>query len=151
MADEAAICAEYLFAKLNVSAITNALGTAARIYDTDVPQNPITGQTAIFPCVTYHQQASSDTFGVGAVRIFVRPIWTVKVIVDDQTFKQASVIYSLVDAALQGTSGTATNGSVYSCYRDSESIRYSEPKLGGGYLRHVGAMYRLEVRATTTP
>ena len=101
MADEAAICADFLYKRLNVTTVINALGTASRIYDTDVPQNPITGQTAIFPCVTYHQQASSDTFGVGAVRIFVRSVWTVKVIVDDQTFKEAAVIFSIVDAAVR--------------------------------------------------
>ena len=151
MADESALCAEYLMTKLNVSAVTNALGTAVRIFDTDVPQNPITGQTALFPCVVYHQQASSDSFGVGAVRIFVRPIWTVRVIVDDDTFKNASVIFSLVDAALQNTSGAVTNGSVYACYRESQSIRYSEVKPGGGYFRHVGALYRIECRATVTP
>jgi len=150
MSDESALCAEYLFNKLNVSAVTNALGTASRIYDTDIPQNPITGQTALFPAVVYHQQASVDSFGVGAVRIMVRPLWTVKVIVDNVDYESASVIFSIVDAALQNTSGTVANGSVYSCYRE-QSLRYSETKSGGGFYRHVGGVYRLECRATTTP
>ena len=150
MADESALVAEYLYSKLNVSSVTNALGTAARIYDTVVPQNPITGQTALYPAVVYHQQASVDTFGVGAVRIMARPLWTVKVIVDGQEYKDASVIFSLVDAVLQGTSGTVTNGSVYSCYRE-QTIRYSEAKQAGGFYRHVGGIYRLECRATQTP
>ena len=80
----------------------------------------------------------------------VRPLWTVKVIVDDQTYKQAAAIYKLVDAAIQNTSGLVTDGSVYSCYRENE-IRYSEAKPGGGYWRHVGGVYRLEARATVTP
>src|SRR5262245_27976707 len=151
MSDESALCAEYLYSKLNVSAVTNALGTATRIYDTEIPQNPLTGQTVIFPAVVYQQQASSDSYGVGAVRIMVRPLWTVKVVVDDDTYKNASAIFSVVDAALQKTSGTVTNGSVYSCYRESQAIRYSEQKAGGGFYRHVGAVYRLEVRATQTP
>jgi hypothetical protein len=151
MADESALCAEYLYGKLNVSSVTNALGTAARIYDSEVPQNPISGQTALYPAVVYHQQASSDTYGVGAVRIFVRPLWTVKVVVDNDTYKNASTIFSIVDSVLQNTSGTVTNGSVYACYRESQQIRYSEGKSGGGFYRHVGATYRLEVRATTTP
>lgn len=151
MADEAALCADFLFAKLNVSAVTNALGTAVRIHDTDIPQLPIPGQTALYPAVVYHQQSSVDTYGVGAVRIMVRPLWTVKVAVDDQTFKVASVIFSIVDATLQGTSGTVASGDVYKCYRESQDIRYSEAKAGGGFYRYVGAIYRLECRATTTP
>jgi hypothetical protein len=151
MADESALCAEYLYGKLNVSAVTNALGTAARIFDTIVPQNPIAGQTALFPCVVYHQQSSSDSFGIGAARIMVRPVWTVKVITDGPTFDSAATIFALVDAAIQNTSGTVTNGSIYSCYRESESIRYAESKPGGGYFMHIGAMYRIEARATTTP
>jgi hypothetical protein len=154
MSDESALCAEFLYNKLNVSAITNALGTASRIYDTDIPQE----QATSFPCVVYQQQASQDSYGVGAVRIFVRPIWTVKVIVsssnysesDSGSYKAASAIFSLVDAALQGQSGTVTGGSVYACYRENQ-LRYSEAKPAGGYYRHVGATYRLECRATTTP
>ena len=150
MSDEAAICSEWLYNKLNVSTITNALGTAARIFEDVVPQNPITGQTALFPAVVYHQQSSQDTWGMGGVRIFVRPLWTVKAVTEDN-YKAASAIFSLIDAALQNTSGTATNGSVYSCVRESQSIRYSEVKPGGGYYKHVGALYRLECRATVTP
>lgn len=149
MADESALCAEFLYGKLNISAVTTALG-GARIYDTDVPQEPLIG-SAIFPCVVFQQQSSVDTYGVGAVRIFVRPLWTVKVIVDENTYKNASAIFKLVDAALQGQSGTVTNGSVYACYREDTNIRYSEPKQGGGYFRHVGGTYRLEARATVTP
>lgn len=151
MADESAICAEFLYTKLNVSPVTNALGTAARIYDTDIPQNPLTGQTALYPAVVFHQQSSVDTFGVGAVRIMVRPLWTVKVVVEDQTYKAASAIYSVVDSVLQGASGTATNGDVYKCYRESQDIRYPSPKAGGGFYRYVGGMYRIECRATVTP
>lgn len=151
MADESAICADFLYAKLNVSSVTNALGTAARIYDTDIPQIPITGQTALYPAVVFHQQSSVDTFGVGAVRIMVRPLWTVKVVVDDQLYKVASAIFSVVDSVLQNTSGTATNGAIYSCYRESQDIRYSDVKAGGGFYRYVGGMYRIECRATTTP
>ncbi len=150
MADESALCAEYLYNKLNVSVVTNALGTAARIFEGEVPQDPITGQTALYPAVVFHQQASTDTFGVGAVRIMVRPIWTVRVIVDDQTYKDAAAIYSIVDSTLQNSNGTVTDGSVYSCYRKME-LRYSEGKAGGGYFRHVGGMYQLECRATVTP
>lgn len=149
MSDESALCAEFLYNKLNVSAVTTALG-AVRIFDSDIPQNPITGQTAKYPAVVYQQQASTDTYGVGAVRIFVRPLWTVKVIVDNQTYKQASAIYKLVDAALQNTSGTVTDGSVYACYR-TDMLRYTEPNPGGGYFRTVAGIYRLEVRATVTP
>lgn len=151
MSDESAICAEYLYNKLNVSAVTNALGTASRIFESVVPQIPITGQTLLFPAVVYQQQSSSDTFGVGAVRIFVRPTFTVKVIVDNTGFKAASAIFSIVDKTIQNTSGTATNGSIYSCYRDGQSIRYVEAKPAGGYFYHVGSMYKMEVRATVTP
>lgn len=150
MADETALCSEYLYGKLNVASVTNALGSASRIYESEIPQNPITGQTALFPCVVFHLQSSIDTFGTGAVRIFARPLWTVRVIVDDDTYKNASVIFSLVDAVLQNTSGTVTNGSVYACYRESQ-MRYSEPKPGGGYFRMIGGIYRLECRSTTTP
>ena len=150
MADETALCAEFLYGKLNVSAITTALG-AARIHDTDVPQKPISGPDTRFPCVVFQQQSSVDSYGVGAVRIFTRPLWTVKVIVDDDSYKNASAIFKLVDAALQGQSGTVTNGSVYACYREDTNIRYSEPKPAGGYFKHVGGTYRLEARATTTP
>lgn len=151
MADEAALCADFLYAKLNVSSVTNALGTAARIYDTDIPQNPITGQTALFPAVVFHQQSSVDTWGVGAIRIMVRPLWTVKVVVDDQTYKQASAIFSVVDSVLQNTSGTVSNGAIYSCFRESQDLRYSEIKSGGGFYRYVGGVYRIECRATATP
>lgn len=150
MADESALCADFLYGKLNVSAVTTALG-AARIYDTIIPQPPTTGQTVLFPCVVYQQQSNSDTFGVGARRIMVRPTWTVKVVTEGTTFDSAATIFAAVDAAIQNTSGTVTDGSVYSCYRESESIRYAEPKVGGGYYIHVGAMYRLECRATNTP
>lgn len=152
MAAESALIAEYLYGKLNVSTVTNALGTAARIYDTDVPQEAFVG-SAIYPCVIYQQQASVDTFTSGnmGARIFVRPLWTVKVITDEGTFKSAEAIYEIVDRVLQSTSGTVTNGSIYACYREDTNIRYSEPKLGGGHFRHVGGTYRLEARATTTP
>lgn len=150
MSDESALCAEYLYSKLNVSAVTNLLGTAAKIFDSDVPQNPLTGQTTIYPCVVFHMQSAPDTFGVGAVRIMVRPVWTVRVIGDDVPYKTLSTIFSVVDATLQNTSGTVTNGSVYSCYRDS-IIRYSENKPGGGFFRTIGALYQLECRATVTP
>ena len=152
MAAESALIAEYLYGKINVSAVTNALGSVSRIYDTDVPQEAISG-TAIFPCVVYQQQSAVDSFTAGnmGARIFQRPLWTVKVIVDEQTYKTAEGIYQLVDAAIQGTSGTVTNGSIYSCYREDQNIRYSEAKLGGGYFRHVGGTYRLEARATQTP
>jgi|SRR5215813_14687640 len=151
MADEEALIAEFLYSKLNVSSVTTALGGFARIYDTEVPQNPLTGDTVLYPCVVYQLQSAIDTYGVGGVRIFVRPIWTVKVIVDDQTYKQAGVIFSKVDAAIQNQHSTVTNGEVYSCTRESDGIRYPEPKLGGGYYRHRGAMYRIEARATVTP
>lgn len=151
MADESALCAEFLYGKLNVSTVITALGGVARINDTDVPQQPLTGPDTRFPCVVFQQQSAIDTFGVGAVRIFVRPLWTVKIIVDDDTYKNASAIFKLVDAAIQGQNGTVTNGSVYACYREDSNIRYSEPKAGGGYFRHVGGTYRLEARATVTP
>ena len=156
MADESGLIAEYLYGKLNVSAVTNALGTAARIYDTFVPQSPITGQTLLFPCIVFQQQAGVDVWGVGARRIFVRPLWTVKVILDSgstvyNSFKHAGTIFSIVDATLQNTSGAVTDGSIYSCYRDSDSIRYTEPKPAGGYFLHRGAMFRIEARATVTP
>lgn len=151
MADESAIIAEFLYNKLNVSAVLTALGGGARIYDTEVPQIPLTGQTVLYPCVVYQLQAASDVWGVGGVRIFVRPVWTVKAIVDDQDYKSAAAIFKTVDAALQNQSGTATDGAIYSCTREGDGVRYSEPKIGGGYYRHRGAMYRIEARATTTP
>src|SRR5690242_10682064 len=150
MASESALCAEYLYNKLNVSTVTNALGTAARIFRNEVPQNPITGQTALFPCVVFHMQGSEDSFGAGAVRIFTRAIWTVKVGVEGEE-KDAETIYAIVDSVLQNTSGTVSAGSVYSCYRTNEIPNIPEPKLGGGYYNWAGGMYRLECRATNTP
>ena len=150
MASESALCAEYLYNKLNVSTVTNALGTAARIFRNEVPQIPLTSLTVLFPCVVFHMQAGEDSFGTGAVRIFTRPIWTVKVGVESE-YKDAETIYAIVDSVLQNTSGTVSAGSVYSCYRTNEIPGYSEPKIGGGYYRWVGGMYRLECRATTTP
>ena len=150
MAAESALCSDFLYAKLNVSSVTNALGTASRIYRSDVPQYPPTGPAA-FPCVVYHMQAGSDSFGVGAIRIMTRPLWTVKVGVDDQPYEDAEVIYSIVDATIQGTSGTVSGGSVYSCFREMELPGFSEKKSGGGHIRWVGGVYRMEVRATTTP
>jgi len=151
MAAESAMGAEYLFGKLNVTALTNALGTASRIYRGEVPQNPITGQTALFPCCVFHMQSGSDVWGVGAVRIMVRPLWTIKIGVDDQPYKIAEAIYSIADGLLHNTSGTVTAGSIYSCYRETELPGYSEIKSGGGYTRWVGGVYRLEGRATVTP
>lgn len=151
MSDEVQLCARYLYGKLNTATVTNALGTATRIFDTDVPQPPINGQDVRFPCVLYQLQGSEDSWGVGAIRIFVRPLFLVKVIVDNQSYEQASTIFKVVDTALQNTSGTVTAGSIYACYRESQQIRYSEVKPAGGYFRHLGGVYRLECRATITP
>lgn len=150
MADEAAIIADFLYAKLNVAAITAHVST--RIHDTDPPSKPITGQTVIFPCIVFQQQSPSDVLGIGGVRIFVRPLWLIKVIVDDTSrWEQAGAIFKVIDATLHNTSGTTADGSVYACVRENDAIRYSEPKTGGGYYRHRGGIYRIEARATTTP
>src|ERR1700733_609293 len=131
MADETSIVAQYLYALLSGSSeLTAQVGL--RIYDTDVPEPPMGSTEPLYPCVVFQQQASSDTIGMGAVRIMSTPLWIVQVLVEDQLYSAAGMIYALVDQILHGTSGDTSGGQVFSCYRESAQIRFSEAKDGGG-------------------
>lgn len=149
MPDESLLIAEFLATTLANSTEVTAL-VGPRIFDTEAPQKPIAGQDVIYPCIIFQMQSPSDVSVVNGVRIFVRPLWVVKVIVDNDTYKNASLIYSAVDDALHLSSGSVSGGVIYKCWRDpdrGDPIRYSEPKPAGGYFRHRGGIYRIEAQS----
>ena len=132
----------FLKAKLAAaSAVTNIV--QSRIYE--MYRDP-KSRTQRMPYIIIRPIAPRDlnTLNSIARRILTQGIWDVKAV---GPFNEAAVntLADAIDAAIQGTSGTAgSDGYVYGCVREL-SIDYAE-RDGDLLLRHIGGQYRLVVQ-----
>lgn len=131
---------EWLYAKLAADAtLTGIVGT--RIYAELAPEN------ATFPFVLVTEMSpGNDLRVVGTGRIWSEPLFLVQAV--DQTASYTGNIKTLatrIDAVLHGSSGPATDGTVWACVRE-RPFTMPETGPGGVQYRHLGGMYRVLVK-----
>ena len=128
---------QFITAKLTAD---TALGSAVstRIYDSVAPQG------AAWPFVVFQNQSGggNDVAAMGALRIMTDSLFLVKGIEKSSSFMgNLKTIATRIDAALHGTSGTATDGTVIACVRE-RAFEMIETTDGVQY-RHLGGIYRI--------
>lgn len=98
-------------------------------------------QGTAYPFVTFQQMAANDYAAVGAFRIWTNMLYLVKVVGETPDFASLNTAVARIDTLLHRGSGTAADGTVWSCVRE-QVIRLPETVQGKQY-RTAGALYRL--------
>lgn len=97
------------------------------------------------PYVTVHVDSTGlDLMVVGGARIWSNPLLVVKAVAKARGWGPLKPVAAAIDAALQNTSGTTDDGSVWSCVRERQYIQVETPDDSPQY-RHLGGYYRLLV------
>ena len=96
------------------------------------------------PWVVFSLQSSADVRGVGPATIMQRNLVLVRVTGVVTSYADLEPILQRVDAALHGSSGTVTSGTVLSVLRQ-ESVRFTETADGQQY-RHLGGLYEFLIQ-----
>jgi hypothetical protein len=116
--------------------LTGLLSAATAIFHQRAPQ------AAVFPLVIFHKQDGRPrrTF---AKAHWDTALWVIKAVDKASSASTAETIAARVDALLDNHALVVTGRQTLSLLRDSD-IDYPEPD-GAETLRHVGAMYRLNI------
>lgn len=132
---EVAAADEWLDSVLNGDATLSTLLSGNGFWNTQPEQ-----QTP-FPHGVFQMMSANDYAAVGAYRIWANLTYLVKVIGRTGNYDALNAAVARVDALLHRASGTAADGTVWSCVRE-QVIRMPED-VSGDQFRHSGAMYRL--------
>lgn len=101
--------------------------------------------TAQLPFVLVSDQSGADLLTAGAHRFWLDGLWVVRAVFE--TSKWAGDLEAAadrIDALLHGKAGAVTGGNVWACVR-VQPFRLTE-EHAGQQLRHLGGIYRLQVK-----
>lgn len=130
-----------LYLKLNVASVTSLLASgSASIHHAVAPA------TASYPLIVFFKQSGSPVGAFGE-QAYKSDLWTVKAIDRSTSASRAEDIDAAVNAVLDYQTLTVTGGSNLDLRRVSD-VDYLESE-GDQQYRHVGAMYRVAVEATS--
>lgn len=131
---EVAAVDEWLDATLNNDATLAGL-VPGGIWNTQPKAN------TAYPLGIFQFMSGVPHAAVGAYRIWVNMVYLVKVIGETADSATLNAAVARIDALLQRGSGTAADGTIWSCVCET-MIRFPEAIEGRQY-RHSGATYRL--------
>lgn len=131
---ESATAEEFLDATLNGDATLTTL-VPSGAFNTQPPEG------TPYPIVTYQFVSSVDYAAVGAYRIWANMLYLIKVIGDTANFADLNAAFARIDALLQRASGTATDGTVWSCVR--EQVIRQPDFIAGRQYAVTGALWRI--------
>jgi hypothetical protein len=97
-----------------------------------------------FPYIRADFLTSPDLQALGAVRVWSRPRYNVYVVDRAGSFVPLEAAASEIDAALQGSSGTARGASIRDCER--EAVYAKIETVAGVQYRHLGGRYAMRVQ-----
>lgn len=100
---------------------------------------------AAFPFVVYSYQSGSDVYGSGKARIMSQLTYQVKAVGQGAGYTPLAPIADRIDALLHGAAGAIPGLAVLSCIREAP-VAYPELDDNGIQYRHLGGLYRLQVR-----
>lgn len=115
------------------------MGLATGVYADVAPEG------AVFPFVVFTYQAGRDVATLNGNRIHTWATYQVKAITDQPSYGAVRTIADRIDALLHRATGTAADGTIFSCVRE-EPVRFTESASGKQY-RHLGGLYRLQVQS----
>jgi hypothetical protein len=137
-----------IYGKLNVSALTNQLGTPAHgaaIYYETAPE------TAVFPLVLFNKQSGVPTDALGFRRLTPAPvdvrledtdIWLIKGVTRDSSADVAESIAGQIQLLLNDKPLSPAGGLEVVYLRRQSDVDYGEVIEGVQY-KHSGSLYRL--------
>lgn len=97
-----------------------------------------------FPYIRADFLAGPDLQALGAIRVWSRPRYNVYVVDRAGSFVPLEVAAQEIDAALQGSSGTARGASIRDCER--EAVYAKVEIVAGVQYRHLGGRYAMRVQ-----
>lgn len=98
-------------------------------------------ERAPYPLVVFQFMSGIDAAAVGALRIWTSMIYLVKAIAEADNFAALNSAVARIDALLHRTSGTAADGTVWTCTRE-QAIRLPDSVAGRQY-RQAGGLFRI--------
>jgi hypothetical protein len=94
-----------------------------------------------YPLLVFQFMSGIDFAAVGAERIWTNMLYLVKVIAEGAAFDAMNAAAARVDQLLHRASGSASDGTVWSCTRE-QIIRLPD-SVAGSQFRQAGGIYRL--------
>lgn len=125
------------------TAVTGPLGDGVNGVHADVAP-----PGAKHPLVIHQFQGGADVRGAGPFRIMLNGLWVVKVIGETRDILELEPIDDAIDALLQGASGAAADGLIFSSVREYP-LTLAERDNGHDY-RHLGGAYRVLAQIPST-
>jgi hypothetical protein len=99
------------------------------------------------PYVLHQFITGEDTNAIGAIRIFTKPLYLVKVVTEGESYKEAGILITLVERAIVGKQQVITidgiDWQIMGCHRE-RPIRFPQFFDGVRY-NHLGGQYRIFV------
>lgn len=131
---EPAAVEEWLAGVLNGDAALLAL-VPSGAFNTQPPEDQP------YPFILYQFMSGLDYAAVGAERIWTNMLFLVKVIGETASYSALNQAVARIDALLHRASGSATDGTVWSCTRE-QAIRLPDDVANRQY-RQAGGLYRI--------
>lgn len=129
----------FIFERLQAQAGLEAL-VGERMYGYTAPQ-----QAGVYPAIVWQLQApSTDVKAIGNIRIMVQPVYVVRVIGQGASWVALSPIADLIDAALEGASGTVPGAEILGISRVGPFALVET--VNAVQYRHLGGQYRVPVQ-----
>lgn len=142
---EVAIVSEWIKATAAAaSSITSVVDD--RIYDHVAPALGSDGKALPYPFVVFHNETSSDTYGLGSGRILVDTTFVIRGISKSNTYTPLKPLAAALDAAFDGAAGVLPDGVVIGVRRTGPYTQVEEYE--DGQIRHLGGRYRILAQGT---
>lgn len=136
---EPSAAAQFIYGKLSADTALTAV-VSTRIYNQEAPQN------ATYPFVVFSFLSGIDYPIAGGGRLWTNMLWLIEVVAKTSSFGgDLKTAAGRLDAALQATSGSVTDGAVSACVRE-EAFQLAEVGPGGEQYRRLGGRYRIFAR-----
>jgi len=142
---EVAIVAEWIESRCTASAaITGAVGT--RVYDHVAPALGSDGKALPYPFVVFHEEDTSDSYGLGNTRILVDTTFIIRGITRTDSYTPLKPLAASIDDLFDGASGVLSDGVVVGTQRIGPYTQVEE--FEDGQIRHLGGRYRILAQGT---
>lgn len=136
---EVLAAAQHIYGKLAAdSALTAVVST--RIYHQEAPQG------VSYPFVVFSFLSGIDYPVAGGGRLWTNQLWLIEAVDKASSFGgNLRTAATRLDAALQATDSTVTDGVISACVRE-EAFSLAEVGPGGEQYRRMGGRYRIYAR-----
>jgi len=136
----------WIYAKLTADATLMALGspplsTGVRVYPDTIPQG------VAYPAILFAFMTGEPVKAIGNIQIWTEMLWIVRATTVGSTAAGLEAIANRIDTLLDGASGTAGAGTIFTCAHDQE--RKDVQELPGGNRQHyLGRYWRIQARTS---